>query len=258
MANIKKHVGRLRSTDARCVVVFMQLPNDESNSLIVDTDSLPDHLHDAFYRIVDSKEAQSEVDLGNLLSRRPSIEPNMDMLTYLHRAGRLKRVPVSNVMMYPFPNQPYPLEEIIKINGGHIEFKKAPDNTQNVDKFNPYLDRKRVEETKSRLDLATNKLKEAELLEQEAQKKREEAYSYFPQLRPGFIPNDSVSENLPEIDKIESTTIEEPVLSFEELGINPAELETVIIEEEIIPEVEEKKVESKKETRKSPPKRVRN
>lgn len=186
---IKKHVGKIRTTDQRCVVVFMQIPGDDASSLIVESDSLPDMVHDAFFRIVDSVDANNTVNLGELLSRRPSPEPGMDMLTYLHTCGRLRKVPVDNVMMYPYPNNPFPLSQIIELNGGQISGKKAPAAEANEEKFNPHLDRKRLENTQSMLDLATNKLREAELLEDEARKKREEAYAYFPQLRPGYNAN---------------------------------------------------------------------
>lgn len=194
MANIKKHIGRIRTTDQRCVVVFMQIPGDDASSLIVESDSLPDMVHDAFFRIVDSNEANNTVNLGELLSRRPSPEPGMDMLAYLHNCGRLRKVPVDNIMMYPYPNNPFPLSKIIELNGGSIGGRQAPAAEKNEEKFNPHLDRQRLENTQSMLDMATNKLREAELLEDEARKKREEAYRYFPQLRPGFNANNLATD----------------------------------------------------------------
>ena len=110
---IKKHVGRIRTTDQRCVVIFMQIPGDDASSLIVESDSLPDMVHDAFFRIVDSNEASNTVNLGELLGRRPSPEPGMDMLSYLHNCGRLRKVPVDNVMMYPYPNNPFPFLRLL-------------------------------------------------------------------------------------------------------------------------------------------------
>lgn len=236
MTKITKHVGRLKNSDTRCVVVFPQLPKDPNFSLIVDTDSLPDAVADNMSRIISSDAAYHEVELGNLLSRRPSMEPGVDMLSYLFKTNRLRRVPVSNVVMYPFPNQPHPLEEIIKLSGGKIESKKAPDNTGNPEKYNPYLDRQRAEQAQSKLDIATSKLREAELLDQEARKKREEAYSYFPQLRPGYNPNEDIMDKM--IDERISKDIpnaDDSVFSLEELGIKPDELGEI----EIIPLAEE-------------------
>lgn len=240
MAEITKHVGRLKNSDKRCAVVFMQIPNDPNYSLVVETENLPDNAQDILARIIASQEARAAVNLGDLLGRRPSQEPGIDMLTYLHKTGRLRRTPVSNVMMYPFPNQPFPLEEIIRQNGGKIESKAAPDGTQVTEKYNPYLDRQRAEQAQSKLDIATNKLREAELLEQEARKKREEAYAYFPQLRPGYIPNEPILEDS-NLDKIVDQNIsgtEVDGLSLEDLGVNLEEIQNYTFVEpvEVIPE----------------------
>ena len=238
MARITKHVGRLKNTDTRCVVVFPQIPNDPNFSLIVDTDSLPDGAADVMSRIISSDDAYHVTELGSLLGRRPSLEPGVDMMSYLFKTNRLRRVPVSNVIMYPFPNQPHPLEEIIKLSGGKIDSKKAPDNTANPEKYNPYMDRQRAEQAQSKLDIATSKLREAEMLDQEARKKREEAYAYFPQLRPGYNPNEDIMDKMID-NKIAVPPIEdvdgEPAFSLEDLGIRPEDLGDV----ELIPLAEE-------------------
>ena len=184
--DITKHVGKISNTDTRIAVVYMQIPNDDSYSLVVETDYLPDIDTDFLSRVVSSKEARAETNLADLLARSQSPTPGLDLLSYLHLNGRLRRVPVTSVVMYPYPNQPFPLEKIIEMTGGKITGKAAPAAAVGEKKFNPYEEKEIMDKTQTMLTIATNKLKEAELLEQEANKKREEAYQYFPQLRPGF------------------------------------------------------------------------
>lgn len=186
-SNPKRHVGRLRNTDRRCVVVFMQIPNDEGNALIVDTDGLPDYIHESLFLVVDSTSAQCDTNLSDVLCRRTSPEPSQDMLSFLHTRGLLTRMPITNVVMYPLPNQPVPLEQIIEFMGGTVPQKSAPHEQDLTEKFNPILDNQRMDGVQKSLSLATGKLREAELLESEAKKKREEAYGLFPQLRPGYV-----------------------------------------------------------------------
>lgn len=182
MSKPKRHVGRLINTDRRCVVVFMQIPQDPNNALIVDTDGLPDFIHESLFKLVDSNDAQQEVNLSDVLCRRISPEPSIDMLTYLHTRGLLHRVPTSNVMMYPLPNQPILLQKLIEMMGGTVATKVADRGVE--EKFNPVLDNQRIEGLEASISLAKGKIQEAELLEFEAKKKREEAYAMVPQLRP--------------------------------------------------------------------------
>ena len=217
--NMTKHVGKISNTDTKIAVVYMQIPNDDSHSLVVETDYLPHIDTDFLSRVLASKDALAETNLADLLSRSQSPAPGMDLLSYFHLNGRLRRVPVTSVIMYPYPNQPFPLEKIIEMNGGTITGKTAPAAEVREKKFNPYEEKELLDKTQSMLAIATNKLKEAELLEQEANKKREEAYRYFPQLRPGF-----------------RADIATPVELQPEQNSNPVTETEEIILEEVVPE----------------------
>lgn len=212
--DITKHVGKISNTDTRVAVVYMQIPNDDSHSLVVETDYLPDIDTDFLSRVLGSKDARAETNLADLLSRSQSPSPGIDLLSYFHLNGRLRRVPVTSIVMYPYPNQPFPLEKIIEMNGGTITGKTAPAANVGEKKFNPYEEKEMMDKTQTMLTIATNKLKEAELLEQEANKKREEAYQYFPQLRPGFRADITTSVALKEESEEvkESSFIEEDVM----------------------------------------------
>mgnify|MGYP003669918549 FL=1 len=68
--NNLKHVGQLINTQKRCVVMFREIPDDESNCLIVDTDSLVDWMHDDVINAVESPGAQSSIDFSEFAQRR--------------------------------------------------------------------------------------------------------------------------------------------------------------------------------------------
>lgn len=240
--NMTKHVGKISNTDTKIAVVYMQIPNDDSHSLVVETDYLPDIDTDFLSRVLASKDALAETNLADLLSRSQSPSPGMDLLSYFHLNGRLRRVPVTSVIMYPYPNQPFPLEKIIEMNGGVITGKTAPAAEVREKKFNPYEEKEILDKTQSMLAMATNKLKEAELLEQEANKKREEAYRYFPQLRPGFRADVATSLELrPEQDTV---TVTEEGISEEARVARDVILEEDILEE---PSVTSRRGRKKKE-----------
>ena len=64
-----KHVGQILNTQKRCVVVFRELPDDPTNCLVVDTDALPDWMHD-------------DVNASELLVRK-LVQTFMSMLSVL-------------------------------------------------------------------------------------------------------------------------------------------------------------------------------
>ena len=56
-----KHVAKTH-TGKKCVVVFRELPDEPENCLIVDTEALPDWMHDNIMQAVESPGAQQSTD----------------------------------------------------------------------------------------------------------------------------------------------------------------------------------------------------
>ena len=54
-----KHVGRIKSTGRRCLVVFRTLPGDAFSCLVIQTESLDPSQHDSLINLVESNAAQS-------------------------------------------------------------------------------------------------------------------------------------------------------------------------------------------------------
>lgn len=190
MPEMKKHVGQLNNTGRRVIVAFMQLPNDPDHALVIDSDALPDRFHDAVMKVLESLEGQSERDFANILSRRPMPDTGYDMLTTLHQAGYLVRVPVQNVTMLPLPNYPTPLIKIIELMGGQAPaVQQAPvAPTANEDRFNQHAVNVQVDKNEEMIGTARNLLALAQDMENDAYRKREEAYRLCPSLRPQAAP----------------------------------------------------------------------
>jgi hypothetical protein len=99
MADLK-HVGRIKLTGKKCIVVFRTLPGDAFNSLVVLTESLPESYHDAIISLVDSSAAQSNSELSEVLAR--ALFPDgSTMLPSLHTKGLLIKVPTDKIEMTP-------------------------------------------------------------------------------------------------------------------------------------------------------------
>lgn len=179
MSTFKKHVGRIKNTDRRCVVVYTQIPGNEENALVVDTDALPDRFHDALMDIIDSNEGQQTPHLHTLLQRRILPDLGLDMMNALHTYGQLRAVNIDNIVMYPAPNAPCPLRTIVDYMNGQ---DAPPEVNQALE--NRILENQRADNSQAQHDIANNIMRQAQDLEEEAARKREQAYRLVPGLRP--------------------------------------------------------------------------
>ena len=99
-----KHVGQVINTGRRCVVVFREIYDDTgkvidtNNCLIVETDRLPDAVHQYLMRIIESEPAQRTGDLYNVLHRERLGDGSV-ALAYLNKSGRLRKFPTSQVLL---------------------------------------------------------------------------------------------------------------------------------------------------------------
>jgi hypothetical protein len=188
MADLKRHIGKIKNTDRRCVVVYMQIPNLETHSLIIDTDALPDSFHEWVMDVVESEVGQSSTNLADILSRRPSPDSNADLLNALHQRGCLQRQPIDNIIMLPRPNMPMPLRGIIENMNKNA--KKSPPqiktNTSSEEKYNRVAENMQIDASEQQMQMAANILREALDLEREANRKKAQAYKIVPQLDPNY------------------------------------------------------------------------
>lgn len=211
---MKRHFARMANTDQRVVVVFMQIPDRPTHALVVSTDNLPPRWEEALMQVAESPEGQGDPDLGNVLGRRLMPNTTDTILQALHESGLLQPVPINNVIMFPEPNRPFALRQILQAMGRFMpdEFeaverlneaaaqptksgpKVSPVGQHRVpvdpfaqaetQKFNPHVNNQTASTNEESTGIAQGLLFEADMLEAEAKAKRERAYQQAPHLRP--------------------------------------------------------------------------
>lgn len=195
---MQRHIGKLRNTDQRVVVAFMQIPDREDHALIISTDSLPDRFEQALMDVVESQEGQSDPVLANVLSRRLLPDTGENLFQALHNRGLLNAVHVDQVIMLPQPNMPFPLTEVLNKMGKTVQTRDPSVSDEALNKFNPALNNIKARTSEERLGIAGNLIAEAEDLENVARAKREQAYSVAPELRPVTAAENAASSVLVE------------------------------------------------------------
>ena len=180
-----KHVGRHSGTGQRLSVVFLQLPDEKENALVVYSDSLPDRYHQDFMAAVESNEGQAAKSLYEVLARKVFWH-GTTMLETLHKENHLVKIPTSQIIMTPNSNTSIPLDDILaQMDGFEVSEDAIADNdtTQTVteSQVDINVDESKKDENKQ---IAQNLLVQAQLLEEDAKRKRAEAYKYDPSLAP--------------------------------------------------------------------------
>lgn len=106
-----KHVGKIKNTGAKVLVVFRTLPGESNMSLVLPTSTLPDQYHDALITLVESDQAQSTNELGEIMfiRRFPDGRP---MLQAMQADNRMQKVTTSLVVMTPTLNDSIQLDEL--------------------------------------------------------------------------------------------------------------------------------------------------
>ena len=174
-----KHVGTHKGTNTRLSVVFLQLPDDKDNALVVYSDSLPEKYHDDFMSAVESREGQSSAQLYEVLSRKVFHNGN-NMLDTLHKEGLMQKMPVEQIIMSPNSTTQISLVDLLaqmkNIGENTVAPSPAPSVQQNV------TEQVDVAAQGDNKKIAQNLLIQAVMLEEEADRKRAEAIKFDPSL----------------------------------------------------------------------------
>jgi len=109
-----KHVGRLKGSKAKVVVVYRTLPGDSKSALVIETAKLNAQDHDSLIKAVESNEGQTAFELYEVLNRTRSSSGDV-MLPKFHKFANLQSVPTSEVEMTPNPTTSVALDELNKI-----------------------------------------------------------------------------------------------------------------------------------------------
>jgi len=187
-----KHVGKTH-TGKRCVVVFREVPDEAHNCLIVDTDALPDWMHDDIMNAVESPGAQQSNDFYEY-AERTVLTDGTNMLQALHTTGRLQKVSTDQITLTPNNEVSVGLTEInniVRENKGDKSVV-APSTEQvsmaGKDTTTPVMESAAAPRSNagvSDTDLAKQFLAQAKGYETEAKSLKAQAYELAPGLKPG-------------------------------------------------------------------------
>ena len=209
MASLK-HVGRIKNTGSRCVVVFREMYNekgvvvDKHNCLVFESQMLPDAEHQDLMRIIESEGAQSTGDLFNVLSRE-RLGNGMPALTWLNQNQRLRKFPTDNVELTPDSRTTLGLDTLNKIvdmqasgstqadieNALRNDTDSAPRTAETVAAItDPNVETLVVDDSQTDngvlrdADIANNFMTQAVQFEAQAKDLREQAIQLDPSLKP--------------------------------------------------------------------------
>jgi len=182
MARNTKHVGQIINTQKRCVVVFREVPDEPQNCLIVDTDSLPDWMHDDIINAVDSPGAQASANFYEYAARQ-ALSDGTNMLNTLHSRKILQKQATDNISMTPNAENKIRLDElnaIIREQAGDAPVVSPPTDQLGMAAQSPS-----EPETMDEVAMAKTLLAQAKTFEAEVKSLKAQAYEMAPQLKPG-------------------------------------------------------------------------
>tara|TARA_R110002074_G_scaffold191055_1_gene357001 strand:- start:614 stop:1231 length:618 start_codon:yes stop_codon:yes gene_type:complete len=187
-----KHVAKTH-TGKKCVVVFRELPDEPDNCLIVDTEALPDWMHDNIMQAVESPGAQASTDFY-AYAERTVLTDGTNMLQTLHSTGRLQKMPTDKITMTPNNDVSVGLTEInniVREQNGDVPTAVTPptDQVNMAGKTMDVMESTAAPATSTEgindTDLAKQFLAQAKGYETEAKSLKAQAYELAPGLKPG-------------------------------------------------------------------------
>lgn len=106
-----KHIGKLKNTGSKVLVVFRTLPGESNSALVLPTETLPDEYHSALMNLVETDEAQQSFEFGEIMFVRffPDGKP---MLRAMQASNRLMKIATDKIFMTPSPNSQISLDEL--------------------------------------------------------------------------------------------------------------------------------------------------
>jgi hypothetical protein len=106
-----KHIGKLKNTGSKVVVVFRTVPGESDRALVMETATLPDSYHDSLMKLIESEQGQDSYEFGEIMFTR--IFPDgRNMLNSAQQDNRLHKVPTDLVLMTPTPSTEIALDQL--------------------------------------------------------------------------------------------------------------------------------------------------
>ena len=197
MAQPLKHIGRMKNTGAKVLVVFRTLPGEANQALVLPVAQLPDSYHDSIMTLVETDQAQESFEFGEIMFIR-TFTDGRPMLQAMQADGRLQKVPTDSVLMTPTTNDTVLLSDLnvliaeqknCSIDDLYTFVKGAPTNNVQEKEIAPVVDPDvpapiRAQATESEAlsdkDLARSYRSQADAMYKEAARLRKEADALDP------------------------------------------------------------------------------
>jgi hypothetical protein len=106
-----KHLGKIKNTGAKVIVIFRTLPGESQNALVLPTAQLPDAYHDAIMSLVESDQGQDSNEFGEIMFSRRFPDGRV-MLTAMQQDNRLQKFSTNLIEMTPTLSVAMPLDEL--------------------------------------------------------------------------------------------------------------------------------------------------
>ena len=166
----------------RYVVAFKQIPGNPTKALVIKLDAMTSTVdRDALYALVWTSNAQRERDFINVLHTN-------NLLNFYKEKNYFTTVNIDDVVMTPGDGSKIPLRHVLNAINQQQGLAPLPtaEELSNIIDRNPQADRLREEATgtQSNAAIARSVMTQARMLQDEANRKLEEAYALDPTLRP--------------------------------------------------------------------------
>lgn len=106
-----KHIGKIKNTGVKVLVVFRTLPGESNMCLVLPVANLPDQYHDSIMTLVETDQAQESFEFGEIMHIRP-FPDGRPMLVAMQQDNRLQKVATDSVTMTPTPNTGVALSDL--------------------------------------------------------------------------------------------------------------------------------------------------
>jgi len=106
-----KHIGRMKNTGAKVLVVFRTLPGESNMALVLPVANLSDSYHDSIMTVVETDQAQDVFEFGEIMFTR-TFPDGRPMLQAMQADERLQKVPTDLVIMTPTTNDNVQLDQL--------------------------------------------------------------------------------------------------------------------------------------------------
>jgi hypothetical protein len=106
-----KHIGKMKNTGEKVLVIFRTLPGESNMALVLATSTLPDIYHDALIQLVETDQAQDANEFGEIMFIRRFPDGRL-MLSAMQQDTRLKKVATDTVIMTPTLSASIPLDQL--------------------------------------------------------------------------------------------------------------------------------------------------